>query len=66
MEWINVKDRIPGHRERVGYTFDGKSIRTNVYYPGYNGFWESENSLGYYVDEKNITHWMPLPQPPKE
>jgi Protein of unknown function (DUF551) len=65
MEWISVKDRLPNKNESIGYVFDGKEIRHNVYYHGFNGSWESENSLGYYVDE-NITHWMPLPNIPTE
>lgn len=64
MEWISVKDRLPNPGERIGYTFDGSQIRHDVYYPGYNGSWESENSLGYFINENNITHWMPLPAKP--
>lgn len=63
-EWISVNDRLPNFGERVGYTYDGKYIRIDVYYPGFNRSWESENSLGYSIDEKNITHWMPFPKKP--
>jgi len=65
-EWISVKDRLPrlGVGERVGYVYDGKNIRTDVYFPGYNGRWESENALGFYINENSITHWIPLPKPP--
>ena len=66
MEWIKCSERLPGKNESVGYTFDGKDIRNDVYYPGFNGNWESENSIGFYVNEDNITHWMPLPPVPKE
>ena len=65
MEWVKCSDRLPTQGESVGYTYDGKSIRHDVSYPGYNGSWESENSIGFYVDERNITHWMPLPQLPE-
>jgi hypothetical protein len=64
MEWIDVKERLPTKGESVGYTWDGKRIRHDVTYPGYNGSWESENSMGWYIDEKNVTYWMPLPEPP--
>ena len=65
-EWISVEDRLPRKNESVGYTFDGKKIRQDVYYPGYNGSWESEDDMGYCIDEKNITHWIPFPEAPKE
>jgi len=65
MEWIKCSERLPKKGESVGYTFDGKNIRHDVGYPGFNGAWESENSAGWYVTEKNITHWMPLPEPPR-
>jgi hypothetical protein len=65
MEWISVKDKLPRKNERVGYVFDGKEIRYNVYYNRFNGIWESENIFGYYVNE-NITHWMRLPNIPTE
>ncbi len=64
IEWISVKDRLPEKGQSVGYTFDGKSIRHDVVYPGYNGAWESENSIGWYLNETSITHWMPIPNPP--
>lgn len=64
MEWISVKDRLPKN-ESVGFVFDTeKGIRRDVYFSGFNGSWESENTLGYYVDEKNISHWMTFPTPP--
>lgn len=65
-EWIKCSERLPERNERVGYTFDGKDIRNDVYFPGFNGSWESENSLGYYINENNITHWMPRSKPPEK
>lgn len=64
MEWIKVEDRLPKYGELVGYTFDGKNIRRDVYYPGFNKSWESVNSEGFYVSENNITHWIPIPGVP--
>jgi len=64
-EWISVKDRLPEKNEIVGYVFDG-TIRFDVYYPGFCGSFESVNDFGFFVSEKNITHWMPLPELPKE
>lgn len=64
-DWISVKDRLPNRNERVGYTFDAKKgIRNDVYFPGYNGSWESENALDFSIDEFNILYWMKFPERP--
>lgn len=63
-EWISVKDRLP---EDIGYYLV-------VYRDKYNGI--SSIALDNYVKcgagewwasefTHNITHWMPLPRPPK-
>ncbi len=66
MNWIKIEDRLPKKGESVGYTYDGKSIRRDVYYLGFNGTWESENSAGWYITEINITHWLPMPEAPND
>lgn len=43
MEWISVKDRLPDKGESVGYVFDGKNIRYDVYAHGFNGGWETDS-----------------------
>ena len=60
-EWISVKDRLPDFFESV-LAFDGGSI-----YLGYRlkigeieHFW-SHNTID---DNKEFTHWMPLPKLP--
>lgn len=69
-DWISVKDRLPRHEVDVlvlreswrtmevrrlvsveGYC-DGEHIRSDSWYPG-------GSSVGA------MTHWMPLPEPPK-
>lgn len=63
MEWISVKEKLPedlitGVSENVLIYDDIGDIQV-----GYllHGFWQDFNG------EKNInaTHWMPLPEPPK-
>jgi hypothetical protein len=62
-EWISVKERLPGANEDVwcysnrngGYTFIG--------YIGYHVRDWMENGSLHIGD---VTHWMPLPEPPKE
>ena len=59
MEWISVKDRLPEkHTFNLVYS-DETGI--DVIYFGYRGIFQND-----YADEvKGITHWMPLPEPPK-
>lgn len=61
--WISVKDRLP---EMTGYylvcthnTFYDTYCISKVYFSG--GVWGSLRKR-----YTNITHWMPLPEPPKE
>lgn len=57
-EWISVKDRLPECGVEV-LTFRGES-----------GFCiESRNKFGFYFNcdiDDYVTHWMKLPEPPKE
>ena len=61
MEWISVKDRFPKPFYAVLVArFDGEfyTIGKDAYQFG--------NKFAYDGDEKGkVTHWMPLPEPPK-
>lgn len=56
--WISVKDRLPEQDEYVLTYLDcsTKSIRVN---------WYSTHRLQWNEGDDGITHWMPLPLPPK-
>lgn len=57
--WISVKDRLPEmYGDYLTYTREG-----NVW-PYFFSSGIFENTLGFSVD--TVTHWMPLPEPPKE
>lgn len=59
MEWISVKDRLPEVNELViGY--DGYSVQP-VIKCRKKSEWDYVNS----GSQVNVTHWMPLPSPPK-
>ena len=62
-EWISVKDRLPRERQRVlGYMGSCSQIAV---YEGNDTWWTDYH--GHSVTGKNLfTHWMPLPNPPKE
>jgi hypothetical protein len=74
VEWISVNDRLPV----VILDAPGKSYITMevICYDG-NEVFHGEFSSGMfpepwhkfsksYKDDRNVTHWMPLPPPPKE
>lgn len=54
MEWISVEDRLPGAYGRY-ISYNGKDIIISYSDPVRPGLWSNEK----------ITHWMPLPKPPK-
>ena len=58
-EWISVKDRLPEPGERV-IVARGEKVEQGVYL-AVNGWWKV-----YGTNTKSVTHWMPLPEPPKE
>ena len=56
-EWISVKDRFPEENTTVIASTDNGIVFQCLYvYDGWD-LWEG--------NEVNITHWQPLPQPPK-
>lgn len=58
-EWISVEEMLPERDKEVLCFFvypDSTTVCQNVYYG--NGHWLGEGSF--------VTHWMPLPEPPKE
>lgn len=77
MEWISVKDRIPEDGVWVLCVDTSKRMvvakceRQTSYYsphsfesPGEWISWDSWHCCGSEADDP--THWMPLPEPPKE
>lgn len=63
MEWISVKDRLPA--DDATYLVYGRNwygIVVAIYYG--DGKWLASNDLTNIT--RFVTHWMPLPEPPKE
>ena len=67
-KWISVKERLPEYEQRVLVC----DVRDN-----YVGIWslekDTDDGTDYWEDDagwcqpfSEITHWMPLPEPPKE
>jgi hypothetical protein len=57
--WISVRDRLPEHGAGVLVTSGGPGCTTAGYFEG-SGFYNG------HLEDVVITHWMPLPEPPKE
>ena len=79
-EWISVEDRLPendgsylvtmnsfGGRKYIGvrwFAKDGEAV--NEYeLAGQENVWYYHDSEWGYISIDSVTHWMPLPQPPK-
>ena len=64
--WIPVSERLPEDRATVLVAFKNREILTATYYKHYEGFGGVENY--WHIEgwhSGNVTHWMPLPQPPE-
>ena len=57
-KWIPVTERLPEDASTV-LAIDNDGTISSAYYVGR---WHSGGDL----DEDAVTHWMPLPEPPKE
>jgi hypothetical protein len=75
-EWISVKDRLPEETKK-GYSdcvlVLGKALGEFYHGIGYYVFdkfwpphWNCSGNWDEECDSLDITHWMPLPEPPKE
>ena len=66
--WIPVSERLPPIGEEVIVFADRTTIRIwslERYYPTIaDVFWERED--GFHEDTDVVSHWMPLPEPPKD
>jgi len=69
MVWISVKDRLPENKYiTVLVHFRVPESKAKLY--GF-GYCESDGPVTWYVDHNrykspvDVTHWMPLPEPPK-
>lgn len=68
MDWISVKERLPEYTCRAGSeTFThvlvsiGERPRLVTVGMYCNDIWEALN-----IKNVNVTHWMPLPEPPED
>ena len=78
-KWIPVTERLPEDRQRVlGWCGCGRLYHNILHFANCledvsydfegnknSGFWDHDNEWGFY-EVTDITHWMPLPEPPEE
>jgi len=61
--WISVKDDLPKEFGEPCIVYNGSSVQYGDYFS--NSEWYTPDC--YESDEiRGVTHWMPLPKPPKE
>lgn len=61
-EWINAKDRLPENTDAVLVLFQDDEPSVDVLHY-VDGLWRRDKYSS--VGEIFVTHWMPLPEPPK-
>ena len=70
-EWISVDydnpESLPSKSKSVLYCAFGRSVGEGYYigFDGYHHVWKMYSCCGTHWDDE-VTHWMQLPEPPKE
>jgi len=70
-EWISIEDRLPEDDVRVLLmTEKGFSVGAADHHDNVGVSWRIGNSMiawdyEYNLDDLEVTHWMPLPEPPR-
>ena len=71
MNWISVKDRLPENMQTVIYRLSVPTVKGPTWKIDY-GEWDAneQSFFGEFFDYRDlqwdVTHWMPLPDMPKE
>lgn len=78
MEWISIKDRLPEESDEGIIFYDGDEVLHGWYMKKYPS-WDHDGQVSYkedgiclnetegsYIPLKDVTHWIPMPNPPKE
>lgn len=65
-EWISIADRLPDKGQEVlAYRGDFNGDMMNTYTYLGSGNWQDDYGYRGSAEHDGITHWMPLPEPPK-
>lgn len=66
MEWIRVKDRLPEKSGAYLTFLDNKGTEVFSYSERHKAFNADDDDDGCVYAIDGVTHWMPLPEPPKD
>ena len=63
-KWIKISEKLPKENTRILVFINPKYTFAN---PLYDGFYDAHGFVDYRMNWplENVTHWMPLPKPPK-
>lgn len=64
--WISVKDRLPEKEGRYLCWFGKNTVAIGAAIATYLEEWKAFGSLASLETYPNVTHWMPLPEPPED
>ena len=64
MEWISVRDRLPENDTRVLAYCKDHCIH-DMKWSWVDNAWYDKGSASVYLEDF-VTHWLPMPEPPKE
>jgi len=64
-EWISVKERLPEVFKDV-LIANKRGKHYDISKGWWTGTYFDRPARGVYRRYKNVTHWMPIPEPPKE
>lgn len=70
-QWINCKDKMPEDNTSVLFVYVSENGIKSVHYgyhqtlKGLGSSWAKPSGGWQYCDDE-VTHWMPLPEPPKD
>ena len=66
MEWISVEDCLPEKGQRVIGFGEEVGVFSSIIHLNVDGVWKFSDSNAIVSFCDFITHWMPLPEPPKQ
>ena len=68
MEWISIKDRLPKEGGRYWCYLEHQNDLGLSHFQWNCSYNENEKRFSdrYLIDGEKVTHWMPLPEPPKQ
>jgi len=64
--WVKVQDKLPEHGQKVICYGKSWGMNFSMVYIDFDGKTKFANVIAGCFDNPDVTHWQPLPEPPKE